>query len=46
MKSLLSIRHLFKLNSSRIIDANFDLTLTYGEEVRNAEVIALASSTT
>ena len=46
MKSLLSIRHLFKLNSSRIIDANFDLTLTYGEAVRNAEVIALASSTT
>ena len=46
MKSLLSIRHLFKLNSSRIVDANFDLTLTYGEAVRNAEVIALASSTT
>lgn len=46
MKSLLSIRHLFKLNSSRIIDADFNLTLTYSEAVRNAEVIALASSAT
>ena len=46
MKSLLSIRHLFKLNSSRIVDADFNLTLTYSEAVRNAEVIALASSAT
>lgn len=46
MKSLLSIRHLFKLNSSLIIDADFNLTLTYSEAVRNAEVIALASSAT
>ncbi len=46
MKSLLSIRHLFKLNSKQIIEANLDLTLPYYEAVRRAEVIALASSNT
>ena len=46
MKSLLSIRHLFKLNSKRILEANSDLTLPYDEAVRRAEVIALASSNT
>ena len=46
MKSLLSIRHLFKLNSKRILEANSDLTLPYDEAVRKAEVIALASSNT
>lgn len=44
MKSLLSIRYLHKINSSRITKNNMDLTVTREEAMANQEIISLASS--
>lgn len=46
MKSLLNLRYLYKLNSSDIIKANKDYSVSYIEAVAQGYVISLASSTT
>lgn len=46
MKSLLSLRYLYKIDSKRLAKANWDMTLTKEEALKNNELISLASSTT
>lgn len=46
MKSLLNLRYLYKINSKRLVDANWDLTLDRKEAIERNELITLASSTT
>lgn len=45
MKSLLSLRYLYKINSKRLASANWDMTLERDEAVKHNELITLASST-
>lgn len=46
MKSLLNNRYLYKIGSKRLVEANWDLTITRKEALENNELVALASSTT
>ena len=45
MKSLLNIRYIYKIPSSKLAQANWDLSLTRQEATQNNELIGLASST-
>ena len=44
MKSLLSNRYLFKINSSRIVQNDMHLVLSREEALANQEIIQLSSS--
>lgn len=46
MKSLLSNRYIWKVQSKRLADSNWDLTLTRNEALKNNELVSLASSAT
>lgn len=46
MKSLLSNRYIWKVQSKRLADSNWNLTLTRNEALKNNELVSLASSTT
>lgn len=45
MKSLLSLRYLYKISSKRLADAQWDMTLERDEAIKYNELITLASST-
>ena len=44
MKSLLSNRYIYKINSSRIVQSGMNLTVNREEAMANNEIIQLASS--
>ena len=46
MKSLFNNRYLYKIGSKRLVEANWNLTITRKEALENNELVALASSTT
>ncbi len=46
MKSLLSIRYLYKISSKRLAKANWDMELSRNEALTQGELVSLASSTT
>ena len=46
VKSLLQNRYLYKVGSKRLVDANWNLTLSRNEALEKNELIALASSNT
>lgn len=46
MKSLLSLRYLYKISSKRLANFEWDMTLSREEAIKHNELISLASSTT